>query len=428
MKTLKNIGIIGGCLTLIFLGLLFVNWIFIIFSVPLLIFLFLSIASFRGEDIDIDVRRSVSKDRVFENDEIEVTLTIENKGRSISFLEIYDKLPKKVIIEEGSNYSALSLDKNEKVTLKYKVLCKVRGFYPIGPLKLRIRDYFDLFYKEKIIDSDNYLIVMPHLEELRDIPIRSKANLYPGSVYARQSGIGMEFYGLRKYHPGDGFKHINWKALAKFNNLMVNEFILESTTDVILIIDSRYVESVGSVKHNPLEHSVKAAGSIASFFLKRRDRVGLIAYGKSEGEITWVYPESGKKQLFKILEELVEIKADGEYAFNSFINQASIYMLPKKSFIIFISSLQNDATIFEGVERLIRMGFKTLVLSPSSIDIEYSLRENDEIDDIAYRILDFDRKNSITKLRNTGALVIDWNPSTPLFVPLEEVKKYQLMR
>ena len=103
-------------------------------------------------------------------------------------------------------------------------------------------------------------------------------------------------------------------------------------------------------------------------------------------------------------------------------------MLPKKSFIVFISSLQNDETIFSGMGKLIRMGFNTLVLSPSSIGIEHSLRENDEIDEISYKILDFERKNNISKLRNTGAVVIDWDTSTPLLVPLEEVKKFQLMR
>ncbi len=428
MQTLKNVVITSGCLILLCLGLILVTWIFIVFILPLVLFLLLSIISFQDEDLKIDVKRHVSKERVFENDEIEVTLDIENKGKSINFLEIYDNLTNKVKIIKGSNYAVLSLNKNEKITLKYTISCKVRGFFPLGPLKLRIRDYFDLFYKEKTIESNKYVMIMPHLEELRNVPLKARTHLFPGAVYARQAGIGMEFHGIRKYVPGDTFKNINWKAVAKFNHLMVNEFVLESTTDIIIVIDSRDIESMGSPKHNPLEYSIKAAGSLASFFLKRRDRVGLIAYGKKEGKITWVYPESGKKQLFKILEELVKIEANGEYTFNNMINQASIHMLPKKSFVIFISSLQNDESIPEGIGKLIRMGFNTLVLSPSSTDIEYFLKENDEIDNVAYRILDFERKNNISKLRNTGAMVLDWNPSIPLVAPLEEVKKYQMSR
>lgn len=428
MQTLKTTVIIAGCLILLLFSLIFANWIFIAFIIPLIIYLFFSIVTFNEEDIDIDVKRTISKERVFENDEVNIKLEIKNKGRKISFLEIYDTLSKKVEIIKGSNYAALTLNKNEKITLEYTVLCKLRGFFPVGPVKVRTKDFFELFYNQESIDSKNHIMALPRLEEIRNVPLKSRANLFPGAIHARQAGIGTEFYGLRKYFPGDSFKHINWKSLARFNDLMVNEFSMESTTDVIIIVDSREIESMGTLQNNPLEYSIKAAGALASFFLNRRDRVGLIAYGKNKGNLTWVYPESGKKQLHKILENLVEIEAYGDYSFNSMINEAFTRMIPKKSLVFFISSLQNDETITKGIERLIRMGFNTLVLSPSSVDIEIFSQETDEIDNIAYKVLSFERKNNLSKLRNTGAIVIDWNPSLPLVAQLEEVGQYQLQR
>ena len=297
MHTYKTLGIIISCLILILMSIIFVTWIFIYFSIPIILYLFLSIISFNDEGIKIKVNRIISNDRVYENDEVDIKLEIKNLGRKISFLEIYDKLPKKVELIKGSNYAAISLNKNEKITLDYTILCKIRGLFPIGPVKLRTKDYFEVFYSDKIIDNTNHIMTLPYLEEIRNIPLKSQANLFPGAIHARQAGIGTEFYGLRKYLPGDSFKHINWKSFAKFNDLMVNEFSLESTTDVIIIIDSREIESMGSLKYNPLEYSIKAAGSLASYFLNRRDRVGLISYGKSKGNLTWVYPESGKNHL-----------------------------------------------------------------------------------------------------------------------------------
>ncbi len=427
MKTRKNVFIIGLIFLFLVIGIIFVNLLFFFLPIPLIILLFLSIITYNDEEIIITVKREVSKERIYEDDEVEVHLDIENKGNKLDFIEIYDDIPKKARIVNGSNYAAVSLNKNEKISLKYVISCKVRGFYPVGPLKLRIRDYFDLFYREKTIEDTKHITVLPHLEDIKNIPIKSKANLFPGYIHARRAGIGTEFYGLRKYLPGDSFKHINWKSLAKFNDLMVNEFSLESTTDFIIIIDSRKIESLGSLKYNPLEYTIKAAGSLASFFLSKRDRVGIIAYGKEEGELNWVYPESGKKQLYKILEELVEIQSHGEYTFNNMINQISISMMPKKSSIIFISSLQNDDTIYNGIEQLTKYGFNILVLSPSNPDIEYSLQKKDEIDKVSYRILEFERKNFISRIRKTGAMVIDWDPAIPLEVSLEEVKKYQVV-
>ena len=138
---------------------------------------------------------------------------------------------------------------------------------------------------------------------------------------------------------------------------MVNEFELESTTDVILIIDARETQSTGTIKNNQLEHSVKAAVSIASHFLKRRDRVGFIAYGPSDGELKWVYPESGKNQLYKIIEEIVNIQAVGDFSFKGMAHRSLAYMLPKKSTIFFISSLDDDNSIPEGIEQLKALGY-----------------------------------------------------------------------
>ena len=428
MQTIKISGIIGGCLVLLLLSLIFVNWIFIVLTIPLIIYLFLSLATFNEEKLDIKVKRQISKERVFENDQVDITLEIENKGKTISFLEIYDELPKKVEIIKGSNYALLSLKKNQKITLEYKILCKIRGLFPVGPVKLRTKDFFELFYKEEKIESTNHIMALPHLEEIRNIPLKARTNLFPGAIHAKQAGIGTEFYGLRKYLPGDSFKHINWKSLARFNDLMVNEFSLESTIDIIIIIDTREIEKMGTLKKNPLEYSIKAAGSLAQFFLNRRDRVGFISYGRKEGNIKWVYPESGKKQLHKILENLVEIEAAGNYPFKNMLDQAFTRMIPKKSLVFFISSLQNDDTIPEGIEKLIRLGFKTLVLSPSSIDIETINREIDSIDKISYKILDLERKNNLSKINNTGAIVIDWDPKVPLMAQLEEVGKYQRAR
>jgi len=428
MHSRKIIGIICGSLILLILGLLFVNWIFILFIVPLILYLFIAYISFNEEELKIKVKRSVSREKVYENDKIDIKIDIENKGKSVSYLEIYDNLPKKVEVIKGSNYAVLSLKKNEKISLEYTILCKIRGFYPVGPIKLRTKDFFEIFYKDQIIDSTKHIMTLPYLEEIRNIPLRARANLFPGAIHARQAGIGTEFYGLRRYLPGDSFKHINWKSLARFNNLMVNEFSLESTTDIIIILDSREIESMGTLRNNPLEYSIKAAGSLASFFLNRRDRVGLISYGKTEKNITWVYPESGKKQLYKIIENLVQIEAYGSYSFISLIDQAFSRMIPKKSLIFFISSLQNDQTISEGLEKLNRLGFNTIVLSPSSIDIEKFNQELDQIDDISYKILGFERRNNISRLRNSGAIVIDWNPKIPLVSQLEEVAQYQLTR
>ncbi len=428
MRTIKCGGIVAGCIGLLIFGLFIVDWLILIFVVPLLVLLFAGVLSFYGEEIKIEVVRSLSSVKIFEYDTVEVTLKLKNLGESIKFLEVYDSLPSKVKVVKGSNYSVLDLEKNEEIEIKYGISCPIRGRFLLGSLLFRVRGFFGMFYKEAMVESSSYITVIPRVEEMRDIAVKAKPNIYPGIMHVKHAGIGTEFYGIRNYTTGDTFKRVNWKSFARFNDLMVNEFELESTTDVILIVDAREIQGTGTIKHNPLEYGVKAAVSVASHFLKRRDRVGLIAYGSSQGELKWVYPESGKNQLYKIIEEIVNLQANGDFPFNGVIHRSATHMLPKKALIIFVSSLENDWSIPKGVEQLIAYDFNVIILSPSPVDIEYSLQTVDVNNELAHRVLSFERKNFITQLRSMGVRVVDWNPTLPLTVALKEVGRYQTRR
>ena len=428
MRTRKCAAIAGGSICLLIFALLLMDWMFLTIITPLFILLFIGVLLFHERDVNIDVSHNLSNTRIFEDNTVEVSIHLHNKGKNIRFLEIFDKLPERVQIEKNSNYSILSLKENEEITIKYEISCPIRGHYIIGPLHLRIKDYLGMFYKEIISDISSDLTVIPQIEEIGAISVKGKANPYPGIMQAKRSGIGMEFFGVRKYTSGDTFKRINWKSYARLNHLMVNEYELESTTDVIIFLDARNNQNIGTITKNPLEYSIKAAIAVASHFLKRRDRVGLIVYGKTEGKLKWIFPESGKKQLYKILKELVEVQSQGEFLFNGAVNIAMSHMLPKKSLIILISSLDQDTTIPKTVETILARNYNIIILSPSSIDIEYSLSPENSYYQVAGRILSFERSIFLSKLRNIGARVVDWNPTKPLAASLKEVERFQIRR
>ena len=408
---------------LVLLGLIVWDPLIIILITPLLFLLFVGVISFYSQDLNIDVHRMVSQSRIFVDDTVQVTLRLHNKGETLRFLEIYDSLPSKVSIQKGSNYSVLTIEKNEEITLTYEIICPIRGHFQIGPLNLRVHDFLGMFSQKIVLNPISELTIIPHMEKIDNIAVRAKANVYPGLMQARHAGIGTEFFGVRSYTAGDIFKQINWKSSARWNRLMVNEFEQESTTDVILILDARECQGIGTIKHSPMEFSIKAAAAIASYFLKRRDRVGLIIYGNADEALKWVYPESGKKQLYKTIKELVEVEPRGDFSFTAVIDTAVTHLLPKRSVIILISSLEGDPSIPKAVEQLRARKFNVIVLSPSPLAIEYSLQATDPYYKLAYRILAMKRKNFLDLLRKCGAQIVDWNPTLPLAVSLKEVER-----
>jgi Uncharacterized conserved protein (some members contain a von Willebrand factor type A (vWA) domain) len=58
----------------------------------------------------------------------------------------------------------------------------------------------------------------------------------PGTARARRSGVGLEFYGIREYRPGDRVRRLAWKAFARYGDLAIVEFEEERATEVAIIL------------------------------------------------------------------------------------------------------------------------------------------------------------------------------------------------
>jgi uncharacterized protein (DUF58 family) len=140
-----------------------------------------------------------------------------------------------------------------------------------------------------------------------------------------------------------------------------------------------------------------------------------------------VYPEIGKKQLYKIIRELVEITPAGTFTFQAAMHTAKTHMIPKKSLLILLSSLEDDPLLASTMQHLIARKHHVLVLSPSTVAMGVMGRES-RSQQLAQQILAFERMNHITRLRHHGAHVIDWNPREPLAVALKEVELFQRRR
>ena len=87
---------------------------------------------------------------------------------------------------------------------------------------------------------------------------------------------------------GDRVRSINWRASARRNVLVVNERHPERNADVILFLDTFADARAGG--RSTLDLAVRATATLASRYLERRDRVGLVSFG---GVLRWLTPGMG---------------------------------------------------------------------------------------------------------------------------------------
>ena len=119
--------------------------------------------------IDVKITRSFNDDQVFENSSVSIDFVVQNKGRSVGFLEIYDNLPSEVEVRSGLNHSVIRLRQNETVVNQYLLDCRLRGQFRLGNPRLRIYNPSFLFYYESEIESKSILVVLPQIEEIEGV-------------------------------------------------------------------------------------------------------------------------------------------------------------------------------------------------------------------------------------------------------------------
>ncbi len=401
MWSKKAAAVAGGAIFLTLAGLIRLNYLFISAGMVMLTFVVLS--SFLDVWMpNVKIRRETSSDNIFEDGDMNVRFIVKNQGLGIGFVEIYDKLPPQARITKGSNYTLLYMRPWQEVSFEYSLKLPLRGHYHLGPVKLRVKDAFDLFYNEKSEESLHSFSVFPQIEVLEEQIIKSRApKLLSGAMPLNVIGAGTEFYSLREFVPGDSLRSVNWKALAKKGKMMVNETVREDVMDVILLVDAREVSAVGGGKDTPLEMSCRAAATYAKQLLDERNNVALMVYGDT---VERVDLDRGEHHLFKILTSLSSARPKGNLKLEIVLKDTLPY-IPSGSPIILFSSLDDDHTISEAFTNTISRGYTITTVSPSSLDFEERMKRIPAQPLLIARI---ERDNLISEIRSFGMQVGDW--------------------
>lgn len=361
----------------------------------------------------VRVEREISSDRIFEGGEIDVVLKIESTGGT-GLVEIWDHLPDRVRIKSGENRAIINLSGGKNI-IKYTLECPIMGPYTIGPLMLRKGDFSSMFFEEDRTEEYSDFIVLPRVEEIKDAGIRSRTpKLFSGTATLKQPGPGYEFYALREYRPGDSFRDINWKAYARSGELLVNAREREAISDIMIMVDSREGTETGPLDKTSRIINARTAASLASYFIKGKNSVGLTIYGDG---VHMMQPSTGERHLDKIMSSLATMTAAGDTGLEAAVSVVAPH-IPSRSPVIIVSNLEGDNSVIEGIEALRSRDFPVVVVSASTLDME---KETGNIDKKDYDVLKEHRTALIEFLRRESASVIDRQVDEPLQIALLEV-------
>ncbi len=387
-------------------------------AVPLLITLF-SAALDTGSS-DFAVAYEVSADRVFEGDQLTVTVTLTARS-PIRLIELFEPIPSTTGLASGCNRAIFTLAADQRLRWTYDLLCVGRGRFTLGSVYAQVWERSGLRVIETRHVDPKWVHVYPRIVPLRRLPPPRQTQTSVGNYVSPTFGEGLEPGEIRPFAPGDRVKHVNWRASLRLGKLYVTQYHQERNADVVLMLDT--LGHVGVPPATSLDLCVRAAASLAWAYLSRKDRVGLIEYG---GVVHWVKPGSGRVQFERLLNALVSAQIVFTYVAKD-LSMVPTRVLPPQALVIALSPLL-DARFVKAVGDLAARGFQVVLLSISPIDVTRGCLVPSPLSDLACRLWTLERQAQVANLRRQGLAVIEWRSDQPLEMALAPFARHYRQR
>ncbi|HET8738274.1 MAG TPA: DUF58 domain-containing protein [Acidimicrobiia bacterium] len=212
---------------------------------------------------DLRIGRRLGTTAVHNGDTVQVTLSLRNPGpRAVRNLSLVDEV-------EGlgvASFEISAVEPDELVTATYRVLCRPRGVYRVGPTRAAVSDPLGLATVDAPDGPADQLVVYPTVERLEGFPIvRGQDPSMAASRPEHSQRGGEDFYTLREYQRGDDLRRVHWPSSARTDKLMIRQLETpwQSRALVLLDVRSRVYES-----DEAFETAVSGAASVVTHLVK----------------------------------------------------------------------------------------------------------------------------------------------------------------
>ena len=246
--------------------------------------------------------------------------------------------------------------KTEK-TIQYILHPVKRGEYEYGLLNVYATTVLGLVSRRFRFENNISVPVYPSYLQMRKYELLAISHKLTdaGIKKIRKISNNREFEEIRDYIKGDEFRTINWKATARMNKLMVNQFQDEKSQQVYSIIDMGRTMKKPFEKMSLLDYAINSSLVISNIAIIKKDKAGLITFSKN---IHSVLPATRKNtQMAQILQVLYKQKTDFLEANYELLYSTIRKKITKRSLLLIytnfegITSLQRQLNYFKRLSK-----------------------------------------------------------------------------
>jgi uncharacterized protein (DUF58 family) len=396
------------------LGLIVGRFELFLAAVPLVVALLSARKTVAASSIRITA--SLSSTRLAEGDHLDLVLAVTGAQAAIPSLEILLPLPNTFVFVEGRRHLATNLRVGETFEWKLAVRSTARGRTLLGPFNVRVSDDSGLQLDEALVGSAIEIETYPRIPRIRQLPRPGHTRSSFGNYVAAPLGAGLETAETRLFAPGDRVRHINWPASLRLGKLYVNQFHQERSADVVLLLDT--MAETGAPPHSSLDASVRAVTALASAYIARKDRVGLVEFG---GHVRWLKPAAGRHQWERLLRAAIPASQHFTYLART-LDYVPAAALPRQALVIAVSPVI-DERFTRAIVDLAGRGYDVVLLAVSPVELTRRVLPDSSLSDVACALWALELASRIRQLRGDGITVAEWQPEQPLDVALASLTR-----
>jgi len=331
------------------------------------------------------------------------------------------------LVDKTSTTKHGRLRANEQLTLEMPVRGITRGSAVIEPPAIAMT-YRGLMERIITAGAASELHVLPNLKAVRRLHKRlnSFALRGLGARTAPRIGKGREFDRLRDYVIDDDYRDIAWRASARHGRLIVREFRLDRSQEILLCLDQGHRMAARVAQITRLDHAVNAAVLLSYICNRMEDRVGIVSF---DTEVDRGLPAGrGSAHLRAITSYVTSLEA--AYRFTDYVALATSIRrrLQHRTLILMMTVLPEKEERFpllRAVELLAPQHLPLIVvLSDPNLKAAAQQQPSNRIElsqNLVARDLWLGRVELMRDLRARGALVVD---STPEDAGVDSVNAY----
>lgn len=368
----------------------------------------------------------IAGDRFSIGDENKVVLTLHNNYGFPVRTSLIDELPFQ--FQERKWMRKAKLERDKPHQLEYHLRPTTRGEYAFGNINLFVHAPLQLVKRHYIFPAEHVVKVYPSYIQMRRYQLLAVSNRLQeaGVKRIRKIGHSMEFEQIKEYVRGDDYRTINWKATARKDGLMVNNYTYERSQQIYCLINKGRVMKMPFHGMTLLDYAINAALVLSNVALVKQDKAGLITFEKNID--SFLLADKKPTQMNQVLENLYRQKTDFlEPDFEKLFSIIRNRVTNRSLMVLFtnfesLESLQREMTALKKIARyhlLLVVFFENTELK-SLLDSKTKTLEEIYIKTIAEKFA-YEKRQMVKELHKNGIPSI---LTTPENLTVNTINKY----